>query len=242
MKPVVMLSMWRNDEQRWLSERVRHLLSKSYPALRWLWLVGDSQDGTEAALRAEAALWGEADRVRIERHDTGIVGEDPESRMRRLSETTNAFWPYLEAADFYCLLHESDLFSPADVVERLLATQRCPVAGWPVLELANHEQVFYDTYAYRQGGVRFGNRAPYHACYRPDALFEVDSVGSVWLFHAGDVRGADGVRCADRAALDLCAGLKRRGRRIWVEPRLRIEQPLALWVAQTPPPEKEAAP
>src|SRR5690242_9713161 len=48
---VVIASMWRNDEDRHLNERVRNLLWKTYPKLRWVWVVGDSSDGTEQALR-----------------------------------------------------------------------------------------------------------------------------------------------------------------------------------------------
>ena len=49
---VVLLSLWRDDTGRHLEARVAHLLGKTYPALRWLWVVGDSADGTEDALRA----------------------------------------------------------------------------------------------------------------------------------------------------------------------------------------------
>lgn len=247
---VVMLSMWRNDAKRRLQERVTWLLSKTYPALRWVWIVGDSSDDTEAKLRELAVKHPAGERVTIARRDTGIAGEDPESRIRRLSETANAWFDYVEEDDVYCLIHESDLVSPPNVVERLLATGKCPVAGWPVLEV-NNERLFYDTFAYRCWGWRFGNRAPYHPCYRPDEPFEVDSVGSVWLFYAGDVRvksarpGAalrqdqDVARCIDRAALDLCAWMTAHGRSIWVDPSLTILQPASLWTMQAPPAERD---
>lgn len=257
---VVMLSMWRNDAKRRLQERVTYLLSKTYPALRWVWIVGDSTDDTEARLRELATKHPAGGRVTIARRDTSIAGEDPESRIRRLSETANAWFDYVEEGDSYCLIHESDLVSSPDVVERLLATGKCPVAGWPVLEV-NNERLFYDTWAYRCWGWRFSNRAPYHPCYRPDELFEVDSVGSVWLFYAEDVRvsgpgsakdvalrpaqdvalrqAQDVARCIDRGALDLCAWMTAHGRSIWVDPTLTILQPTSLWTTQAPPAERD---
>lgn len=228
---VVGLAMWRNDQHRDLERRMSILLSKSYPGLRWVWVVGDSEDYTEQHLRSLVALWQMQDRVTIVHHDTGMVGDDPATRMLRLSATANVYLAQVRAEDDLCLLHESDIDSPVDVVERLLATGKCPVAGWPLLRLGS-EWVFYDVAVYRKDGVLFSNRPPYHACYRPGELFEVDAAGTCLLFPAACVRA--GARCIDAGVLDLCNWMKDHGYSLWVDPTLVVHQPTELWTPQAP--------
>ena len=229
---VMMMSLWRNDAGRRLDERIEHLLSKNYPNLRWVWVVGDSEDGTESALReiAKSNLM-----IEVVRADTGIEGSEPHDRLRRLSQSASVGLDQARLQDRYIVVHESDIISPVDVVERLLATGKCPVAGWPVLTCQDGTKIFYDTWAYRREGVKFSNTLPYHFCYRADELFQVDSVGTVWMFHAQDARA--GVRCEKLAAVELCRKLKELGRTIWVDPTLEVFQRPDLWVPQPHPKE-----
>ena len=225
---VVMLSLWRNDSSRNFLDRVTHLLSKSYPRLRWVWVVGDSRDLTETLLRDVAKGHNGHRSIEVIRADTGIEGDEPPDRMRRLSLTASAGLDAVTPADDYVLIHESDLISPVDLVERFLESGRSPIAGWPVLGEAN---VFYDIWAYRgMDGLKFTGLPPYHQSYKADALFEVSSVGSCWMFRAEDALA--GVRCEKWGAVELCQKLKRLGRRIWVDPTIRIEQPMGLFVAR----------
>lgn len=234
---VAMLSLWRNDADRQLEERALRLLAKSYPALRWVWVVGDSTDDTYKRLREVLNLARFGRRVDLLQIDTGILGEDPATRRRRLGATANAWLDMVREDDAYLLVHESDLISPLDVVERLLAhvrAGRCPVAGWPILPIGGGQSLFYDIWAYRKDGQMFSNYPPFSACYRPDQPFEVDSVGSVWMFEAADARkqpdGTSGARFGDEACLTMCAELRAMGRRFWVDPQLVIVQPTELWV------------
>lgn len=229
---VVMCSMWRDDADRHLPQRVAHLLDKAltYPNLRWVFVVGDSIDDTVHRL-ADLAVGRDVTIVEME---TGIEGEEAPARLRRLSQTANVYLDYLTAEDEYILIYESDIQSPLDVVNRLVAhadAGRCPIAGWPVLEIRPGRRVFYDTFLYRKDGRMFTNGAPYHACYRADAPFTVDSAGTMLLFAAAD---APHVRMEAGGFLDICAGLRAQGRSIWVDPQLTIEQPHALWVARSP--------
>lgn len=227
--PNVLLMCWfRSDADRYLEARVDHLLSKTYSRLRYLFVVGDSEDDTHRILTGLTK--GRRD-VTVVQHDTGIEGNDPVHRMRRLTATMNAALGHVNEADDYCLLHESDLRSPPDVVERFLATGLCPLAGWPTLTIGP-TKLFYDTYVFRRDGTSFSNGAPYHACYKPDEPFEVDSAGSVIMFHAADVR--EGARSPHLALLGFCEELRKRGRSIWVDPRIEIVQPVDLWVPQAP--------
>lgn len=223
---VVLCSMWRNDCARRLVDRVDHLLAKSesYPNMRWVWVVGDSTDHTTDA------LWTLTTKYPVTIVDigsTGIEGEDVPTRLRRLSETGNEWWNWIDDAE-YVMIHESDILSPANVVNRMVAHAergKCPIAGWPTLTLQGRK-LFYDVWAYRKDGVLFTNNAPYHSCYRPDTVFEVDSFGSVYLFHAEDVPL---VRFHDRAVLDLCRQLREQGRTLYVDPTLEVIQPADLW-------------
>lgn len=224
---VVMCSLWRNDEQKRLADRVAHLLSKAevYPALSWVWVVGDSTDDTARTL---AALSDGYPVTIVDVGDTGIPGEDVATRLRRLSATANEWWKWIDDAE-YVLVHESDIVSPPDVVNRLVAHAgrgRCPIAGWPTLSLQGRK-LFYDIFCYRKDGVRFTNDPPYHTCYQATEPFTVDSFGTMYLFHAEDVPL---VRFENNAVLDLCRQLREQGRTLWVDPQLTIQQPHDLWV------------
>lgn len=223
----VMISLWRNDADRRIKDRADRLLSKTHPNMRWLWLVGDSGDRTWEALRNIHASACGGKEVDIFRYDTGIVGEDPQTRRRRLSLSVNETLNRVLPDDEFVVWHESDLISPPDIVERLIGTGKCPVAGWPILHTPGGI-MFYDIFAYRKDGVKFSNLPPYHECYRPDRPFTVDSVGSVWMFHAMDARA--GVRCFEDACVELCTKLRGFGREIWVDPSIPIVQPADLWV------------
>lgn len=224
---VVICSLWRNDTDRNLVDRAKHLLFKGqhYPAVRWVWVVGDSEDATAYRLRHLAH--GLPVTV-LDIGDTGIAGDDMTSRLRRLSVTANHFWAHCAGAD-YVLIHESDIVSPPDLVARLVdhAEQgRCPIAGWPTLEIRPGHTVFYDCWAYRKDGVRFRNTRPYHQCYRAEQPFTVDSAGTVLMFDGED---AGNVLMDKQAILDVCWHLRQMGREIWVDPTLEVSQPCALW-------------
>ena len=127
-------------------------------------------------------------------------------RLKWAAKTLKAPWRYLIA---------------------LSAVWNCAVAGWPVLG-----DMFYDTWAYRKDGQKFSNFAPYHPAY-VDHVFEVDSAGSVLLVPAEALR--QGVRCTTGGLVEVCAGLKARGYPIYVDPHLKIEQPMDLWSSSVHP-------
>lgn len=225
---VIMASMWRNDSDRRIVDRAEHLLQKaeSWPNLRWVWVVGDSSDDTLDVLTQLSTGYD----VQIVQRDTGIAGDEPHARLRRLSQTAQAYIEAVRPDDDYVLVHESDIGSPYDLVPRLVAHAEegsCPIGAWSTLELRPNQWVFYDTWATRADGLRFANNRPYHKRYRADQPFQVDSMGTVFMFQAED---APYVCMAEQAVLDLCRQLRERGRTLWVDPRLIVEQPRDLWI------------
>lgn len=183
--------------------------------------MGDSSDSTEAVLRARAEAEPEKD-ITVLRVDTGITGEEPHARLRRLSMTVNPGLDAVQESDGYVLIHESDLISPDDLVERFLASEHCPVGGWVTL---GEGGVFYDTWAYRTDGRMWSNGEK-----RPDEPVQCDSVGSCWLMYAEDIRA--GMRCSRLAVLDLAQQMRDAGREFWCDPSVEIVQPLALWTSR----------
>lgn len=226
---VLLLSFWRNDSDRDLQARMRHLRSKA-GICKWVWIVGDSADNTEAQLRKFAMSQSGVDVIRF---DTGILGEDIDTRRRRISATETLAYAALgdyEAMD-YVIQHESDLQTRPDVVSALLrlANANTAVAGWPTLAL-NGRTLFYDIWAYRGlDGIPFDAIVPYHTSYRSQDAFEVSSFGSVWMapwsWWPGRVIERDCV-------VELCRQWREIGRQLLVDPTIPVSQPIGLWEAQ----------
>lgn len=230
---IYVMSLWRNDADRHLRHRAVHLLSKRsrQHELRWLWIVGDCDDDTEACLhyidRNRNHPENEQFDVTIIRDDTGIVGEDVEARRRRGSATATEMFSHIPAAADYVLLHESDLQSEIDIVDQLFdAGNGAPIAGWPTINM-NAAAQFYDMWAYRDlDGREFLHRDPFSQQYVPDQPFRVGSFGSVWLAPADLVRGRI---ITDRAIVELCEQWRAEGVQLWCDPRIPIVQPVNLW-------------
>lgn len=218
---VVVLSCWSNDAGRRLDGRVAHLVSKLHAGVRLAWLVGDSTDDTFERLHWSIFAHGLEGTVTLVQRDTGIRVRGFEDRIARLSLTLTYMLELVDESDDVAIIHESDLLSPPDVVERLLAMP-LPSAGWPVLAL-NGRELFYDTWAYRVDGANFTNDPPHSPRYRERVPFVVDSAGSVTAWNAADVRRR---RVAADAIVGLCRDV---GRPVHVDPTLEIRQPRELW-------------
>jgi len=247
---VVMVSFWRNDTQRDIRKRMTHLIEKSYTNLRFMWVTGDNSDSTPEILH-EFAFKNHDKEIEIVQSNTRIEGEDNNNVWLRLSQTLNFAFSRVRGDDEYILHHESDLITPIDIVEKFLATGKCPVAGWVVITFPTNVcstprnqlppfikdcpridliKVFYDTWAYRKDGKMFFSLPPYHSCYKPDELFEVDSFGSCCMFHAEDIR--KGVRVFKECLVEVCDKLRQMGRTCWVDPRIEVVHPLYLLTAR----------
>ena len=228
---IQVLSLWRNDATSHLIKRANHLLHKTADqGVSWLWGVGDCTDQTAELLEAHAArLVGEG-RVRVVNVDTGIVGEDPETRRRRGSASASQLFHQLDPLAEYAMLHESDLVSPDNVADLLLAAgDGAPMAGWPVIQLNGRFQ-FYDTWAYRDmTGQPFSPHPPYSPQYTEAGPFRLRSFGSVWVVPAAILRDRT---ITELAVLELCGQWTAEGHALWCDPRVSVVQPVELWEAQ----------
>jgi len=219
--------MWRDDGNRYLGERLTHLLSKQ-GVTRWLWIVGNSSDETEAVL---TNLASQDKRITVLHYDSDVLGNEPNERLLRLSLTANIGLEAVRDDDDFTIIHESDLRSPDDIVPQFLAMQgdepkAC--AGWVTLG-EDYPGLFYDTYAYRRNGQRFVNGSPYHPVAQFEEPYEVDSAGSVLMFPSAALR--NGLRLERGGMIEICLKLKEQGYRVIVNPKVHIIQPTALWTS-----------
>lgn len=257
MKPkVAILSLWRNDAYSFLEERAYHLLDKTYPNTKHIWIVGDTTDQTanklkrivrnlphillryDGVIRIPNEIHMAKKGIVIYQHDTEFAdGLTVADRLKRLEGSANLGLDCLSHLDDYVMIHESDIMSPPNIVELFMENAqqgRCPIASWPVL-YDKDKYVFYDTWAYRANGYRFMNYPPYHPVYDENNPFIVDSVGTCWMFPAGFVLGENKIRLTDgTATIGLCNKLRERGATIWVDPTIIVEQNINLYVKRVP--------
>lgn len=227
---VAIMSLWRNDVDRQITVRMERLIDKTYRNRRYIWVYGDCDDSTGEILTAAAAEMGRIAGIDIEvvRHDTGISGNTTRcvdiSRLLRLSLTANAGFRRLRHDDDYLLIHESDLVTPPDLIERFLtnaANGCCPISGWPTL-CVNGNTLFYDTWAYSDmSGRYFSNLEPH-----PTAVFALRSFGSVAMIHGEDARA---ITLESEAFREICGKIRANGRTLWCDPSISVVQPTELW-------------
>lgn len=218
---IVLMSLWRNDASRSLFARADHLLSKTSTRanVRWLWAVGDSPDTTERNLKSVIRKNPDKD-IELVRYDSGIRDViDVTMRRRRSSWTASRMFTHLHDSDTYACLHESDLKSPDDVLDRMLDNP-LPVAAWPMIRV-NGSLQFYDIWAFRtlQGSL-------FNADMHHQMRIEVSSFGSVWMAPAELVRNR---MLDDTAVVGLCTQWRNEGIRLYADPSIHVEQPIDLW-------------
>ncbi len=230
MSRVCIMSLWRNDAYRSLESRVQHLSEKARHTtaheVSYLWCVGDSSDTTYQSL-LPYTLTHAPQQVRIVQSESGVgPGEDTPTRRRRFASNANDMFATIPDAVDYVLLHESDIQSPPDLVDRLFhhlseLRERSAVAAWPVMELDGVD-VFYDIWAFRRlNGLHFKQSAKSR-----HPRMEVSSFGTVWMAPTHLVRNRT---ISEDCVVDLCAQWRREGVKLWTAADVVVRQPTALW-------------
>lgn len=188
--------------------------------LRYIWVEGDSSDNTYESLRTGAVVmrgFGLMD-AEVHQHNHGgpkYGSVDDINRWRQLAPVLNATLEHVQPTDDAVIYVESDLIWDAETMRKLLdRLKNYPAVGGLIYHSAGF---FYDTYAYRQNGQRFGSD------YQPtdSEPFRIDSIGSCIVMR-GDVARA----C--RFGADTCLigeSLREHGYELWVDPTCRIVHP-----------------
>lgn len=194
---------------------------------------GDSADETLVHLRRAADALELPSEIVERSHGGPVYGstEAPE-RMRALSFVGNGVFESIRPDVDALVYVESDLIWRPRMILKLLEKVCPPVeleafAVDVIAPLCFAGRAFYDIWAFRKSGVRFGPFVPYHGELILDGLTEVDSVGSC-LVMSGKV--ARQVRIplegpGDLALVGFCREARAAGFRIYVDARERIDHP-----------------
>jgi len=223
---IALLSIFRNSAGRHISlyfQRVRALRA-ALPAetlLRLVLVEGDSTDRTTAQLCEEAAAAGLPLDLVTRNHGGPVYGSTEEpTRLQALSYVVNGGLDAVRETDDVVVYVESDLiWEPATILR--LISQLAP--GKDVLApLIFAGTAFYDIWAFRKSGIRFGPFEPFHHELVVGDLTEVDSVGSCLVMRAEVARN---VRMSDYALVQFCDRAREQGYHIWADARERIHHP-----------------
>jgi len=229
-------SCFRNNEGPYLTRYFRQvaaLVEVLRPAGHTLELVlvwGDCLDRTAAHLANGAEALGLPYNL-VERSHGGPVYGSTEAleRMVALSYVGNGVFEHV-GRDVDALVYvESDLLWRPETFARLLRRLELDAAFDVVSPLIFAGRAFYDIWAFRKSGHRFGPFPPYHGelDLLSGALTEVDSTGSCLVMRA-DVARKVRIPTAgpgDLALVGFCREARAAGFRIWVDPRERIDHP-----------------
>jgi hypothetical protein len=194
---------------------LRDALKKQDHRLRCIWVEGDSSDDTGALIQSVAWESGIAEAYHRSHGGPKYGSVDDINRWRQLAPVLNATLDNLQPDDDAVIYVESDLIWDTETMIRLLnRLGQYPAVGGLVYHAAGF---FYDTYAYRQNGQRFG------ADFQPvdSEPFRVDSIGSCIVMRGEVARGC-------RFGADTCLigeSLREHGYELWVDPTCRIVHP-----------------
>lgn len=250
------VSAWMADCGKHFNERVEHLLGK--PGVdAWVWIVRPTNDLTSKLLQVVAERSG--GRVLVIEESW----EKPADRILACSivgdVAINA--ALMRGAD-RVLIHESDLISPHDLVERLSAVldaaeSNAVCGGWPCLASVGMD----DSLMLCPGAARLGENVEIQMDDKPAHLplfydtwgyrHEGQRFASVPPFApcytadqpfrldtVGSVALIKspwlhlGARMEDGGFVGLCEKIGLMGGSVWCDPRITINQPLELWTFQ----------
>lgn len=235
---VVVLSAFRNAVNHLnryfdqvLALREHGLKNDNSFSVRVVACEGDSTDKTLHDLKWMKLSIDSRVNVSIVKYDHGGPAFGSVESVERMTALTGvmkvmlAQVDHVRVFDHMVLYVESDLiWTPHDVgsiIDR--AWER---GGFDVVApLVFAGDNFYDVYCYRGlDGSRFAPYAPYHSSMKPKGeITEVSSVGSCLAFRAGLARTIEPV--GKLGLISFCAGVRKAGFRIGVDPRFRVEHP-----------------
>jgi len=205
--------------------QVRRLQEHAGPdhTVRIIAAEGDSVDDTRLALMRAATDAGLGIEFVECSHGKRWFGSTEEvERLETLSKVGNAIFNGVRETDDVLLYVECDLLWDPHTVGSLIDMAFRRDEGFdvfaPMVMAGEH---FYDIWAFRMRGERFGPFAPFARLNA--GLTEVDSVGSCLT-----MRGSVARECRienDYCLVGWCEGARQRGYRIAVHPGFKVHHP-----------------
>ena len=186
---------------------------------------GDSPRKTLDLLETFARRWNVEARFTEFNHGHPWFGstESP-VRMRHLSDLGNTILDQVRPEDDVMVYVESDLVWDPHTIGTLIDTVYEDRAGFDVIApMIFAGRAFYDIWAFRKGGARFGPFPPYHHMIPSNGFTSVDSAGSCLVMKAEVARKA---RMRNGGALvDWCGDAREQNFKIGVALDYKVYHP-----------------
>lgn len=211
---------------RYFEQVVALCVHAPHARFRLIAAEGDSTDGTRDQLGRLAESFNlPLTFVPCDHHGPVFGSTEAQDRMDALTVVGNAILGGVEPDDDVLLYVESDLLWDAATAWALVLAAGYRGDGFDAVAplVMSAPGVFYDIYAYRKDGARFGPFPPYHPGLQVQGITEVDSVGSC-LAIRGEVARA--VRMPPGGVLvGWGAAARAAGYRIGVAAGLQVRHP-----------------
>lgn len=227
---VVLGSAFRNSSARHQLQTyfgqvdmLKSLCAVMHWSLRLVAVEGDSVDSTRADLQTFAdALQVPLQLVVREHHGPWFGSTEAPERMAALSYVGNGILESITGEDDVLVYVESDLLWRPETFLRCIDQLR-PHEADVIAPMTFAGAAFYDIWAFRKNGHRFGPHHPFHGELRFDSLTPVDSAGSCLVMRADVARSC---RIIDNEALvGFCRDVWRKGFSVQCDARERIFHP-----------------
>lgn len=232
---VTILSAFRNASRfidRYADQvaQLGRALATRGDGLYCVWAEGDSTDGSRAQLTDALDRVGVPGVIIDASHGGPVFGSVVHPlRFKQLATVGTKLFRQIPAGADVVLFAEPDLiWATATVVALIDYLAELPAvapmvylnrAGWPA-------HAFYDIWAFRLNGQRFGHLPPYvdelapaFGGGPPAEPIRVDSAGSMLAMRAGLARGQI---MPDDVIVGLCRQIESRGGSIWLIPDLAV--------------------
>lgn len=234
---VVIGSAFRNSAgyhcQRYFTQvnALRDMLKERGDSLRVIAVEGDSVDDTRFDLMRWAEYLTLAVTIVTRNHGQRVFGstEEPE-RMAALSRVGNGILESVHTEDEVLIYVESDLLWRPETLLRLIDQLGKPTPCGDdvrtidvISPLVFAGEAFYDIWAFRKSGHRFGPFKPYHGELDFDKPTPVDSTGSCLVMRAEVARQCRIVN--GEALVGFCRDVWSKGFTVFADARERIDHP-----------------
>lgn len=199
-------------------DKLQERLAKLNHTLQLTLGYGDSKDGTGEILFEECSHRFDTNLIDVSHggiHYGSIVHPD---RFKQLAFIGNKLWEAIPENANVVGLVESDLIWSPYVMTSLAVTVGPRQIYAPMVY--HEDGRFYDTWAFRKGGISFNNHRPFHPALGGNNCLTMDSVGSV-LFMKRDLAEKLHFPKED-VVVGLCNQARELGSEIWLWTSLAV--------------------